>query len=275
MGEGYSLPIDSTLTTPSLPNVTFSVTASSDGSNAEDDSSLKSREFEAWQNPPGGDRPGQYAIWAFESDTSTITDVYTVQNFYPGTNTLGVFVLVGTADFNDIVLNTDTLYTRTASPETITTASRYIQAEKGIGTSFFAGSVATYQPTETIEIQVKLPPGITLTTTTTNFDGSGITVENFVKQEFRRGVISYPLGGTQDTDTQTANLLISRLEQTLDSSLSFYSGSLSRLLVDRVILVNGTQQDIVVPYNQLDGATQNVKALYDRLPNTITVTELT
>lgn len=270
-GEGYQLREGTTLQTVALPNVVFSVDESSDGESTESDAELQKRILDREQNPQGAGREGDYQEWAFEAAPDTVTDVYTVQKFVTSSLTIGVFILVGTADFNEVVLDTLTLYSRTANADIIQSVSDFIQAERGINQSFLAASVATFEPIETIDIQVTLPEGVTLATTTTNFNGEGITVENFIKQELRRSIVSYPVGGTQDVVGGTAALLISRLEQGLDSSLSFYSGVYARLLVDRKILIDGSQQDMVAPYNVLD-ANGNVLAVYDRLPATMTVT---
>lgn len=263
-GSGLQLPLGTTFSNSTTDAYNYVVTSSSDGENSESDNELRKRILTTMQTPRGAGREGDFIAWAFESDPSTITGVFVIPKFFPNSITIGIFVLSGTANYNEIVLNAAE-YSRTATPDTITTANNYINVQRGINQQIFTSSVATYIPPETIEIQVLLPEGVTLNTVTTNFNGDSITVENFILQEFRRGLITYPIGGTLENNVNY--ILLSRLEQTLDSSLSFYGGVYAQLLIDRKILVDGISQDIVVPYNELN-MNNNLIALYDI--NTVT-----
>lgn len=263
LGSGLQVALGSTFQNVATQSLDYTTTSANDGEDAEGEDSFRARQLQAVQNPTGAGREGDFIRWAFEAAPTLVTDVDAILNFIPSTNAIGVFVLSGSSDFNAILLNPPPPpYNRTATPDTITLVENYINAFRGIQQRFLAASVSTYLPPQTVVINVRLATGFTLNTTVPNFNGDSITVEDLILQEYRRALITYPTGGTFSTTGSFSFLLLSRIEQTLDSSLSQSSGVYGNFIVDREILVDGLPQDISVPFKTLDSS-GNLIGVYD------------
>ena len=242
-GSGLSLPTGAVLTNTVYSNTDAVVASSTDGQSAETDSQLRQRLQYIMQNPQGGGRTGQYISWAEASD-SNVTGGIEVFPLTGSDLTIGVFVLAGGEDYDYLLVN-ETPYNRTATPATVLNSNVYINALRPIDSDVYVASVSLFQPGEymspnvyQITVQVSLITGLTLSSLITNIDGSQITVENMILQELRRGFITYPFQGTL-IDT-TNYILISRLEQVLDSSLSVNGGIYQQILTDRNITILNT-----------------------------------
>lgn len=267
LGAGLQVPTNSTFQNVLTQSLGYIVSSSNDGEDFESTEEFRKRELQAVQTFAGAGREGDYQRFAFEADPDSITGVVTILNFFPPTGAIGVFVLSGSADFNEILLN-PAPYNRTSTPDVVTTVRNNINAFRGIEQQFIAGSVSTFFPTNIILINVRLAEGFLLTTVVANFNGDSITVNDFILQEFRRALITYPTGGTEQPPLNLSFLLLSRIEQTLDSSLSQSSGVYGNFIVDREILVDGMVKDIPVPFNVTD-MNGNLEGIYDiNVPNT-------
>ena len=261
LGAGLQVPTASTFQNVLTQSLQYIVASSNDGEDEEGEDEFRKRLLQAVQTFAGAGREGDFQRIAFEAAPGAVTGVQTILDFNASTGAIGVFVLSGSSDFNAILLN-PAAYNRTATPDVVTQVTNFINAFRGIEQRFIAGSVSTFFPTNIIVINVRLVTGFSLSTTVSNFNGDSITVENFILQEFRRALITYPTGATEATTGNFAFLLLSRIEQTLDSSLSESSGVFGNFIVDREILVSGVVQDIPVPFNSLN-INGNLRGIYD------------
>lgn len=284
-GNGYQLPVGSTLTNTIHPTVTITVGSSTDGQAAESDGQLRKRILNARQNPTGAGRASDYVNWSIigggtsetnpvEQGPNNVQGALVIPSFFTN-NVIGVFTLSGTFNYDYVLLhypsNTNP-YTLTTPPAILSNVQAYINIQKPVQANPFIQSVSTYMISNAITINVVLPIGVTLSTNVTNFDGSTISVENIIFQEFRRGIISYQLGGT--VLDAAAYLMLSQLEQVVDVGLSINGGIYAQILVSREILVDGITQNITVPYNTLDG-NDNLEAVYDILQSNVTINQIT
>lgn len=278
-GPGQQLPIDSFLTYNDVIDsyvVNIQVDSSTDGYYAETDSQLRSRLLGVMQNPVGAARAQQYVTWALQSTATTgaINDAVIIPNFIINdVSTVGVFVLSGSTDYDTILVNGYD-FDRTTPGADIMLAFNYINFQKPIGVNVTVTSVSVFTFSNTLAISVILIPGLTLASPILNINGASTTVENLIIQEIRRGFITYPYGGTAIDDSGDFYILISRLEQTLDSSLSVNGGLYAQIIVDRTIVYNSNPAlNIQVPspvVGSLDGS-NNLKYIYDSLSGTVTV----
>ncbi len=272
-GSGLSLPTGTILTNLLFSLLNATVVSSTDGQASETDGQLRARLLFASQNPQGGGREGQYTTWALASD-SNVTGVIVVPPPLPGSLQIGVFDLAGGEDYDSLLL-TGTPYNRTATPATILNSNIYINAQRPLDADVFVSSVSLFQPsllvtdpdTYQITVEVSLVNSLTLSSLVTNIDGNPITVENMILQELRRGFITYPFQGTQIGDilTPTFYILISRLEQVLDSSLSVNGGIYQQILTDRNITIDDglpVLTGIQVPHDVKD-SNDNLICVYD------------
>lgn len=268
-GIGLSLPTGAVLTNSLYSTVSATVTSSTDGQGAETDGQLRSRLLYTCQNPQGGGRTGQYVSWTLESD-SNVTGAIVAFPMLPGGLEIGVFVMSGGEDYDNF-LTSNTPYNRTATPAIVLNSLIYINALRPVDASVSVASVALFEPGEltspqtyNIDVTVSLTPGLTLSSLVTNINGAQITIENLILQELRRGFITYPFQGT---DVSGSNyILISRLEQVLDVSLSVNGGIYQQILVDRTItILNGVTPltiGIPVPMKEVDSE-GNLICVYD------------
>lgn len=270
-GSGNAIPVSSTLTTTALPPITITVISSADGSDAESDSQLRSFLLQTIQNPVGGGREGQYIALAVETPNvgRRINNAIVIPYFFPNKADIGIFCISGNLNYDDVLLNQTTqTYSLTASASDVQAAYQFIQAQKVCDSIIYVSSVSTYVPQNKIVIAVVLANNLTLSSQITNLDGSDITVENMILQEFRRGFITYPYQGTIVGNTQMSFILKSRLEQTLDSGLSVNGGIYAQILITRTITIfsiatpTQTIPDIPVPYRTLD-TNNNFISVYD------------
>ena len=268
-GLGQQLPVGSTLTaTYAGVTVTAIVTVSTDGQGSETDSQMRLRVSTTIQNPVGAAREGQYREWALQTpiqSTDAIQDAIVIPE-WDATVVIGIFGLAPGTDYDNILIN-GLSFTRTLLPADVLTLNAFLNYKKPIGVTLLVGSVATFifEAPNQLTVDVVLIPGLTLASIVPNIDGAGISVEDFILQEIRRGFITYPYQGSQIDNTTDRYILISRLEQTLDAGLSVNGGIYAQIIVDRVILYNATPGDnIPVPYQTLN-VDNNLEAIYDSL----------
>ncbi len=271
-GSGLSLPTGAILTNSLFSILNATVVNSTDGGPAETDGQLRARLLYASQNPQGGGRAGQYVTWALASD-SNVTGAIVVPPPLPASLEIGVFDLAGSEEYDSFLL-TSTPYSRTATAATILNSNIYINAQRPLDADVFVSSVALFQPgllsppaTYQITVEVSLIPSLTLSSVITNIDGQPTTVEEMIQQELRRGFVTYPFQGTEivGAPTSTYYILISRLEQVLDSSLSVNGGIYQQILTDRTITIDDgspVTPGIPVPHDERD-TNGNLICVYD------------
>lgn len=191
------------------------------GSDIEDDQQFALRIFNFAQNPRGGGSPGDYIGWCFLGSTNVTQATIIQTNSIGNNNILFPIVLSGNSNNNYYVDgNISNSFAQTPAPINRTTSSldianvqAYIDGVKPENDNPFVLTVATYEfsnsmPSARIvntivtgtffNINVSLSPGLALSTQLTlpDLPSPGyITVENLIKREFRRGILTSPLGG--------------------------------------------------------------------------------
>jgi len=221
LGTATSSPIGDTLTflTPFSIGSTNISTATlaqlTAGSDVESDNEFALRIFNYSQNPRGGGSIGDYISWCFLGDsyvtqaTVITTDVIGSENIVFPTILTGIsnpnFYIDG--DSNNMYQETPFPIARTAISPIIANVQSYINGVKPQGTNGLVITVATYelQASDPVfgtinnrfDVKVSLTPGIILSSNIQlPISNQIITVENLIRREFRRAIISAPLGGT-------------------------------------------------------------------------------
>lgn len=219
------------------------------GSDIENDQQFALRIFNFAQNPRGGGSPGDYIGWCFLGSPN-ITQATIIQtNSIGNNNILFPIVLSGNSNNNYYVDgNISNGFAQTPAPINRTTASldianvqTYIDGVKPENDNPFVLTVATYEfsnsmPSARIvnttvtgtyfNINVSLSPGLTLSTQLTlpDLPSPGyITVENLIQREFRRGILTSPLGGISiilNPDLVNQFLVISDIEDVILQGLA-------------------------------------------------------
>lgn len=279
-GPGYQLPVGSTLTNTVFPDVVITVNNSTDGQLFENDGQLRKRILQARQNPTGAGRTSDYINWAiigsaYISDGITkygVQFALVIKNIFANSSAVGVFTLSGTFNYDQVVLNSSP-YSLTTSDIYLQKATTYINTQRPAQANIFINTVETYMIPNDITINVVLPLGVTLASTVTNFNGDSISVEDIIFQEFRRGIVSYQLGGSV-LDNE-AFLFLSQIGQSLDVGLSINGGIYAQILISWAILVDAITQNISVPLNFVNPSTDRLQCVYDILQSNVTINQVT
>jgi len=184
------------------------------GSNVENDNTFAARIFNYSLNPRGGGSIGDYYAWCFlGSPNVTQVQIFTTNSI--GTNNI-VFpiILEGNPDPNYYIdgnisngfAEAVAPIQRNASLIDIASVQSYIDNVNPVNANPDVLTAATYEFNATIpeagtyfNVYVSLSAGLTLSTQLTlpNLPSPGyITVEAIIQREFRRAIISSPLGGS-------------------------------------------------------------------------------
>jgi len=219
------------------------------GSNIEDDQQFALRIFNFAQNPRGGGSPGDYIAWCFLGSPNVTQATIIQTNSIGNNNILFPIVLSGNSNNNYYVdgnisngfAQTPAPINRTTTSQDIASVQAYIDGVKPENDNPFVLTVATYEFSNSMpsarvvnttvtgtyfHINVSLSPGLTLSTQLTlpDLPSPGyITVENLIKREFRRGILTSPLGGTSiilNPDPANQFLVISDIEDVMLQGLA-------------------------------------------------------
>lgn len=259
-GNNY---IESTGTTLTAETITTSVVSSTNGQVLESDQSCINRALMSVRVPRAGSRTTDYYEFALQSNQTLpiplVTDALVEQDFIviSGVSILGVFPLVGTLiteyQLNQGLLPATTFvgYSRQAPTYVVNNANIYIQSQRLVGLTVIVGKCITElvtTPSSTLNIQVSLVAGYTLSTLVTinsqdNNDNPitiTLTVEQLIQREARRAINNQPFGGTPIAGTNY--ITIDSILYALNLQLSALNGQLALLLTN--IIISNT--DIVV-----------------------------
>ena len=273
IGPGFSLAagVQLTLSTPIVGIDFINVNFITDGFFAESDSSLASRIISAWQNPPGGGSVADFERWAlFYQAFVTGSFVFRFQVTTSISTVVIVYVSVMQGTFQpDVILLTPLIpYSRTATADVVDMTYLYIESVRPANVVEVTNTVSTFMIPSIINVQVVLIPGYDLTTFISSV---GLTVEDLVKREVRRSIISTPTGGTiqfNPTVMQNQNfILISDIEQTLDLGLAAtYTevGTYASILMNRRVSYPDPTGQIPIPFgNAILDISGNSQVIYD------------
>lgn len=196
--------------------VTATLVSLTSGMDFESDNQFALRIFNFSQNPRGGGSVGDYYSWCFLGDPVNVTGATIIStNLLNNQNILFPVILIGNPNPNFYVDGTSeqtpTPYiqtypqNRTAISTIISSVQSYIDGVKAVNTNPQTLTVATYilQATDPVFIgvtnafvvNVSLTPGITLSSLFTLPNNNTITVSQLIQREFRRAILSTPLGG--------------------------------------------------------------------------------
>lgn len=284
------------------------VTNITEGSDIESDNLLAARIFNFSQNPRGGGSIGDYVSWCFLGDPS-VTQATVITTPFGNFGILFPVILVGNPDPNyyiDGSVNNDFMPTpypisRTALPITISNVQTYINGVRPINDNPNVLTVATYLVNganlNMFIVTVALSPGLTLTTQIEVANGSFLTVTQLIQREFRRAIISAPLGGTEintgtdDSPVYNQYILVSDIERIISQGLAnsgTYQGNYASILVSIQIdyfYNSSPTPTYIVPVPSLNsnnlfyqpptfGALPQVQYVYDIDVSIITVQEI-
>jgi uncharacterized phage protein gp47/JayE len=233
----------------------FTVIFITDGFVQESDSSISNRIITASQNPRGGGSLGDFIGWAEE--VQGVTGAYAFPYNLAGTRVIYTSALTGIFDADAILATSSIPYSRTAPASLVQQVALHIAQVQPANILQKVNTSATYQVPDIIDVEVLLVQGYTLSTIIPSI---GLTVENLIKREVRRAIISAPLGGTNlinSSMVENSYILMSDIEQTLDLGLAASyteSGVYASLLIDRSVTTGSSSGQIVVPFgnNTLD-----------------------
>lgn len=216
------------------------------GSNIESNTQFATRIFNFSQNPRGGGSKGDYIKWCFlGSSVVTEADVITtLENF----GLLFPIILTGNTDPNyyidgDINNNfqpTPYPINRTALPQYITDVQIYIDGVRPVNDNPNVITVTTFTldglDDSYFEVTVALSAGLTLASNIDIGNGQFLTVTQLIQREFRRAIISAPLGGTEIGVGLDFNqyILVSDIERIIMQGLAnsnTYQGNYAAILL--------------------------------------------
>ena len=159
------------------------------------------------RSPKGSGTIGDFSTWALQS-SPTITDSQVIPNgvINGGTSSwIYVAIMTGSRDPN---VNINLLYplSRSVNNSTIATCQQYIETKRGILDDVNVINVLTYgiqaytapstYPTNIlINLNVTLSVGLDKDTSITGSNGTSLSVDNWIRQQFRFAVLSAPYQG--------------------------------------------------------------------------------
>lgn len=221
-----------------------------DGSNAETDTAIRLRLLGALNIPKTGGSETDYFNWCLSQ--TDITYAYLRTNNVEPNNTLSIYLMSGSGDVDNILQNVPFgSYSRVTTITDIENATNYVLTVKPLFDFLSFNTVYTYIVNNTDSFAISNILLISGITSSTILPGFTITVDELIRQELRRAVLSTPLGGTL---IGGLNYMIHRaLSGALYESLNSTDGTYAQILIDFDLTFNGTDTNILVP-DTVDGS---------------------
>lgn len=252
-GNGSSVGSIMTFSTPfegSGLSITEAITTDMNtGSDAETGSEYASRIYNFIHFPRGAGSIGDYMKWCYLGSPNVTQANYVKNEIISGSSTFVVFfpvVMGGSVDPNFYIDgNFDNAYQESAFPidrslprADIDSVQDYIDSQKGINDNPHVITCSTYEIDGDIEAYVSLSTGLELDTIISFPDSSGgnLSIEQIVKREIRRAIISTPAKGSRiniDNFTYNFYIPISGIESSVLSNINnsnTYQGTYASIL---------------------------------------------
>ncbi len=262
--DGSTLKFNTPITgleSPTVVNMT-------DGADVETDLQCIARLLESIQNPRLGGTVGDYETWALT--INNVNGAKAISNL-DILGSVSVIILTGNYNYDTILKTpptTSSYYSRLANASLKVQVEDYIETTRPAGANFFVNGATTQfvlSPMNKLTVSVSLVQGISLSTV---LPEQGLTVENLIKREVRRGIISSPTGGTKLGNGYY--VLLSDIEQALDFGLSAsptYQGLYASILLDRKVTYSADN----IQVDRSKDRNNNYPFIYDVLYENIAV----
>lgn len=234
------------------------INSMNDGAAMENDSNVRFRILAALQKPKTGGSETDYFNWAISQPNITYAFFQTAN--VVSLQQLNTYFMSGTGDI-DVILETvpPGSYSRSSTSTDITNAGNYINSVKPLFDTVVYNTVYTYIVNDTFDFNITnltLIPGVSLATILPGFT---ITVEELIKRELRRGVLSTPLAGVQKNSSYY--MILGNIQKTINQSLNSIDGIYAKVVISFNLDFNGSTNDILLPSTaNVDGA---YPAVYD------------
>lgn len=243
----------------SFDNISYLVIDSmNDGAPVESDSEVKYRILTVEATPKTGGNLPDYQNWAISQ--RNITNSFYQEANILGLNQLALYFMSGGGDVDTILASIPPGdYSRTTTQPDIDNAGLYIDSVRPLFDNLVYNTVYTYIVNDVDDFNITDLVLTTDVTLATILPGFTITVEDLIKRELRRAVLSTALGGV--AIGSNFYMILDGIQNQIYQSLNVIDGIYANIIISFKFDFNGLTDNILLP--KVVNGTGAYPAVYD------------